>query len=273
MARLSITRETLNALFARSGNMCAFPGCNEELVTSRNQFVGQICHIEAALPGGQRYNSTSNDKERCSFANLLLLCYRHHKETDDTVVFNVQALKKMKREHELQYAQKPFKVNEAFLYRLENEMEEYWTTISDAHHAHVIPELAVPIPIGIPAAEQFSDLYRSVQRLSEIVGDLSTKDAKLNDEIRNHLIKLGYDLVSYDSVPYYENPFFNRNWETHTLAVTNTLTDIIVALKRAEVRFLEEYVKTHFNESAVLERLDKAKAELQHMAVSAGYVD
>jgi hypothetical protein len=274
MTRYSITRETLNALFAKSGNVCAFPGCNEELVTSRNQFVGQICHIEAAGPGGQRYNPKSNDEERRSFANLMLLCYRHHKETDDTSAFDVQALRTMKQKHEARYGQKPFKVNEAFLYRLESEMEGYWAGIAHANqHGHVLPELAVPIPVGTPASQQFADVYRSLDRLREVLGNLSSKDDSLNAEIRKHLHSLGYDLTSYDSLPYYENPFIHRNWETHMLAVNNTLTDLVVALKQVEVRFLEEYAKTHFNESAVLERLEKAKSELHEMAISAGYVD
>ncbi|MDO9012220.1 MAG: hypothetical protein Q7U78_10515 [Gallionella sp.] len=274
MARLSNTRETLIALFAKSGNVCAFPGCNHELVTSRNIFVGQICHIEAASPGGQRYSPLSNDEARRSFENQLLLCYRHHKETDDIAAFDVHSLKDMKHEHESKHGQKPFKVNEAFLHRLESEMEAYWTAIeNDNRNTHVAPEFAALIPIGTPASQQFADAYLSLERLGQILADLSTKDGTLNEEIRHYLALLGYNLKSYDAVPYYENPFFNRNWETHALAVTNTCTDLIVALKQSEVRFLEEYAKTHSNESTVLQRLDTAKSELREMAVSCGYVD
>lgn len=71
MARIAPTRETLIALFAKSGNVCAFPGCTHELVTSRNIFVGQVCHIEAANQGGQRFNPNSTDEQRRSFENLL----------------------------------------------------------------------------------------------------------------------------------------------------------------------------------------------------------
>ena len=47
----------------------------------------------------------------------------------------------------------------------------------------------------------------------------------------------------------------------------------VVALKQAEVRFLEEYVKTHSNEGAAIATLEDAKAELRKIAVSAGYAD
>jgi hypothetical protein len=274
MARLSITRETLIALFAKSGNVCAFPGCNHELVTSRNIFAGQVCHIEAASPGGQRYNNQSTDEERRSFANLLLLCYRHHKETDDVAVFDVQSLKNMKHEHEARHGQKPFKVNEAFLYRLESEMEVYWAAIEhDNRNLHVFPERSVAIPIGTPASEQFADAYTSLKELGEILNDLLMRDSVLNDEIRTHLESLGYSLELYDNIPYYKNPFSNRNWETHALMIRNTFTALTVDLKQTEVRFLEEYAKTHSNDSAALQRLEVAKAELHQMALSCGFAD
>lgn len=274
MSRLSITKATLVPLFAKSGNVCAFPGCNHELVTARNIFVGQLCHIEAANPGGQRYNPGSTDEERRSAGNLLLLCYRHHKETDDVVAFNAPALRDMKLRHESAHGQKPFKVNEAFLHELEAEMQMYWKDIENANrNLHFTPEFAVGVKVGTAAVAQFVKVEKSVRILIEVLSTLAVSDATLNDEIRSHLKALGYELGGYDKVPYFKNPFFNRNWETHSLLVTNTLTDLVAALKQAEVRFLEEYAKTNSNELDALERLEVAKAELQAMAVSACYVD
>ena len=274
MARLNNKEDILRALFAKSGNVCAFPGCNEEMVTSRNIYVGQICHIEAANPGAPRYNIASNDEERRSFENLMLMCYRHHRETDDEAAYGAQSLTAMKREHELLHGQKPFKVNEAFLFQIVSEMDRYWSAISEANVSdHVIPEFAVPISVGTAASEQFSDVYRSMERLRGFLSDLCASDTSLDDEIRRHMSSLGYDLASYDSVPYYKNPFSNRNWEIHFLAITNTCTDIFVALKQTEVRFLEEYVKTHSSDSSAVAKLDSAKAELHKIAISAGYVD
>lgn len=274
MTRLAITRETLNALFAKSGNVCAFPGCTHELVTARNLFVGQICHIEAANPGGQRYCPNSTDEDRRSFKNLMLMCYRHHKETDDETLFTPDVLQAMKFDHESKHGQKPFKVNEAFLFRLESEMETYWSAIARANtEHHIAPQFAVPVKVSSPATEQFSEISRSVARLAEILSDLATHDAELNEKIRAHLESLGYNLGPYDALPYYRNPFIHRNWETHSLAVNNTLTDLVVALKQAEVRFLSEYLKTHWNESDAEALLNSAKKDLHEMAISAGYAD
>ncbi|SIT04044.1 hypothetical protein [Achromobacter sp. MFA1 R4] len=274
MPRLAITRTALIPLFAKSGNVCAFPGCTHELVTARNLFVGQICHIEAANPGGQRYNINSTDEERRSAKNLMLLCYRHHKETDDVAAFEANALRSMKHQHESEYGQKPFKVNEAFLHRLESEMQTYWSGLQDANERlHVAPEFAVKLSIGTSAVDQFAEAKKAVSRLSEILSSFAEADSLLNEEIKSHFFALGYDLTAYDNVPYYRNPFFKRNWEMHALAANNTLTDLVVVLKQAEVRFLEEYVKTHSNEAEAIARLETAKEELHEMAVSTGYAD
>ena len=73
MPRLSPRAEVLRALFARSGNRCAFPGCNAVLVNERNQFVANVCHIEAAEEGGERFNPLQSDEigaatRICSFS-------------------------------------------------------------------------------------------------------------------------------------------------------------------------------------------------------------
>lgn len=274
MARIAPARETLIALFAKSGNLCAFPGCTHELVTSRNIFVGQVCHIEAANPGGQRFNPNSTDEQRRSFGNLLLLCYRHHKETDDVNIYDSNALFTIKRQHESMHGEKPFKINESFLHRLEAEMHAYWNEIAIANaESHVAPDFAVRLNVGLPANRQFAEIGVAVDRIAELLSYLAKIDTALNNEIRSHLNSLGYDLTAFDSVPYFKNPFFNRNWEIHALAVNNAYTDLVVAVKQAEVRFLEEYAKTHPNEGDALASLEIAKKELHVMAVSVGYAD
>ncbi|WP_149355961.1 hypothetical protein [Comamonas testosteroni] len=274
MQRLSIKREALVPLFAKSGNVCAFPGCTHELVTTKNLFVGQVCHIEAAKPGGQRYNPNSTDEDRRSASNLILLCYRHHKETDDVVAFDADVLRSMKQQHESTHGRKPFKVDEAFLHTLEAEMQAYWSDVHQLNESrHIVPEFAVRLNIEANGLNQFVELTRAVERISEILGGFADSDSSLNNEIRSHLAALGYDLSRYDGVAYYCNPFFNRNWEIHSLAATNALTDLTVLLKRAEVSFLEEYVKTHSNQVELIERLASAKSELRELAISAVYFD
>ncbi len=100
MSRLEPKPSTMKKLFALSGNKCAFPKCNERLVDSDYNMIAQICHIEAAEPGGERFNPNQSDEERRDFSNLILLCANHHIVTNDVIVYSVDVLKKMKAEHE-----------------------------------------------------------------------------------------------------------------------------------------------------------------------------
>ena len=94
------TDKTLKRLFGLSGNECAFPGCTKLLVNEKNAKESNICHIEAANKGGERYNPLMTDVERADYKNLILLCVQHHDETNDVGIYSVDVLQDMKRSHE-----------------------------------------------------------------------------------------------------------------------------------------------------------------------------
>jgi len=96
------TSKTINGLFARSGNRCAYTECLVPLVEESDVVTGVVCHIKARGAGGPRYDPTQTDRERNDSANLILLCSRHHKIVDDTPeIHSAQILFAMKREREL----------------------------------------------------------------------------------------------------------------------------------------------------------------------------
>lgn len=102
MSRLAPKVATIRKLFANSGNRCAFPGCTHLLIDEED-FVGQICHIEAANEGGERYKKDQSDEERRSYDNLIIFCHMHHVKTDNIQKYPVDVLKKMKLDHESQF--------------------------------------------------------------------------------------------------------------------------------------------------------------------------
>ncbi len=109
------TPQTIKILFALSGNQCAFPGCEITLVNSKNAKDSNICHIEAASEGGERYRDSMTDLERADYPNLILLCVQHHDETNDVEKYPVDILQRMKRDHESAYLQQNFKSNPSML--------------------------------------------------------------------------------------------------------------------------------------------------------------
>jgi hypothetical protein len=274
MARLPAKPATLRALFAKSGNVCAFPGCTHELVNAKNQFVAQVCHIEAAESGGERYNVAQTDEQRRSFENLLILCHRHHVETDEVDEYPVEWMWELKANHEAIHGKKIFKVDESVIFQLEADMLKYWVAIERTNKIeHIAPEFAVKIMTHDSPANLFEALYNSATDIEKFTNMLRGWDYALNDEVHAFLTKNGYDTKKYDAVPYYQNPFANRGWEIHNLGIPNTFTNLRVCMMQIEVRFLEEYLKTHGNDGAANIRFGQIKNELLRIARSAGYAD
>lgn len=100
--RLEPTKETIREIFAKSGNICAFTGCNRLMIDEDGTFIGQICHIEGVK--GERYNHEMSNEERRAPENLMLMCYEHHIKTNNEQIYTVDVLRKMKEEHERKFS-------------------------------------------------------------------------------------------------------------------------------------------------------------------------
>jgi acyl-CoA-binding protein len=113
--RLQPTNDVVRELYLKSGNQCAFHGCDHLMMDTAGVFIGQICHIEAAMPGGERFNRKQTNEERRSFSNLLLLCHAHHKVTDDVDEYPVERIQLIKAEHEKKFTDIVSKIQKSFV--------------------------------------------------------------------------------------------------------------------------------------------------------------
>ena len=102
--RLTPTGSVTRELYLRSGNRCAYPGCSQPLMTAEGVLVGEIAHIEAALPDGKRFRAGMTNEDRRQAGNLLILCGTHHTVIDaDDVTWTVAELTSLKVRHEAIY--------------------------------------------------------------------------------------------------------------------------------------------------------------------------
>lgn len=256
MPRLAPSTETIRALFARSGNRCAFPGCTAQLVNDRNKFIGQICHIESAAPAGERFNSDQTDEQRRSYNNLLLLCYPHHVETDEVELYSAEHLHQIKAEHERLFGQKLFQIDESLLHRVSREMDTYWKHVDELHKEHhVASDLAIEI-----------DANASFQQVADQAAELLTHLG----EIQDFLIESGRLRGEGCPVDSSKGP---NDFEMLYIGFTNVLTKLSVALVQLDIKYLEEFVKLHPHDLSARRRLDQKKEEFAKYAVSAGYAD
>src|SRR6185295_13567871 len=101
--RLPIPTDVVRELYLKSGNQCAFPGCTSRIIEADGTLVAQICHIEGAMPNGERFNVGMTNEQRADFPNLMLMCYPHHQKTNDVAAYPVNALTEMKTKHEAKF--------------------------------------------------------------------------------------------------------------------------------------------------------------------------
>lgn len=105
VTRLKPLPSTVRRLFAHSGNLCAYLGCRNLMIDENGDFVGQICHIESAMPKGERFNPHMTNEDRREFRNLVLMCYQHHIKTNREDVYTVERMKEIKANHERKYSE------------------------------------------------------------------------------------------------------------------------------------------------------------------------
>lgn len=273
MARKALKLETIRALFAHSGNRCAFPNCFQKLINHKNQFIGNVCHIEAAEEGAERYNKNSSDEERRSYGNLLLLCYPHHIETNDTEEFKVEKLKQIKSQHEKIFQCKPFDANESILSNIVNDLSKYWEKIEKLNKIeHFFRDFAIDINTNDTFSDLMNEITDTIINLENGTDFLHESDEKLEKDF-NFILKMkSIDPRIFDDIPYYENPFINRNWETHNLSIRNNLSLLQTKLVHLEVKYWSEYLQNNSDSNANI-AFEKAKLKLEELAQSALYAD
>ena len=87
-----------------SGNRCAFPDCDVDLVQASNAggfVVGEEAHIVAHSIDGPRGNSPLDSEQRDELSNLILLCPTHHSAVDSAPEqYPIEVLRRIKDDHE-----------------------------------------------------------------------------------------------------------------------------------------------------------------------------
>ena len=123
--RKNPSEQTIKKLFALSGNICAFPNCDEEIVDKDGNVIGEICHIEAAEENGPRYNPNQTDDERKAVENLVLLCGKHNKIIDnDANQYTVDYLKQIKKVHESRSLRNEIEITNDMLKKLYDKLDQ-----------------------------------------------------------------------------------------------------------------------------------------------------
>ena len=100
------SRQIVDAIAKRAGNICSNPDCQSITVgpaeeTDRSVTLGEAAHIFGANPGSARYDPAMSSAERSDITNAIWLCRNCHKLIDvDVKRFSVSILFEWRRLHE-----------------------------------------------------------------------------------------------------------------------------------------------------------------------------
>ena len=100
---------TEKALFALSGNRCAYSDCPQRLThrpgpCTTTTVVGEVCHIHGRKPGSPRWNPELTEEQIHDSSNLILLCPTHHTIVDDhPETYTADVLRRWKNDHESKF--------------------------------------------------------------------------------------------------------------------------------------------------------------------------
>ena len=237
MIRRNPTEQTLKMLYLRSGNLCAFPECEHPIFDDNNLYVAQLCHIKAALPNGPRFDRGQSEEDRRNIDNLLLMCHRHHKVTDDTKKYTVEKMYEIKRKHEAQYSEEGRRVSRNMIRQIETEFEIYWERMS-RHTPGIDRDFEMPI------YKLFSEVENHFERIMFYCDTCAKSDS---DETLKEDLKEFFRIASLDPQivedHFYGSEFQNRNWEFHEIGRPNFHFQFLLAFRQLRIKVTEELLR------------------------------
>jgi 5-methylcytosine-specific restriction endonuclease McrA len=137
---MTIGLKTRKMLWGRSGGLCAIcrePLFEDESETDDPSVLGEECHIVAREKDGPRGDDPLPEEKRDLYANLILLCLKHHKIIDDQPdKYPVPELLRIKQEQEtwLRDASGKFDKNKQQDEEVYAQIIETWAQMADLDH-------------------------------------------------------------------------------------------------------------------------------------------
>lgn len=271
--RKSPSVETYKLLYVRSGNECAFPKCNHPIFNDEGLYIAQLCHIKAANKGGPRYDEFQNDDERRSIENLLFMCHRHHKETDNSEDYPVKVLTSIKTKHEQKYTEEGRRLSADMVNQIEYDSRYYWNRQKNKEFE--LDELKMKTNFDFNETELFKEMEEAISLIYNYCETCAISDdvSTLERDLRKLLEKAGLDYSKIEKIPYYENPFSRRNWEFHNIGLPNLFSNILMKLYQLRVKAFETAVKANPKNEELKFELERYKKEFEEIYDDSYHVD
>lgn len=187
--RMSIPSKERNILFAKSGNVCAFPDCVAPVIADvgdESKPLAEMAHMIAYADDGPRADPSLSKEDRNKASNLILLCPTHHSLVDKfEYQFNIHVLREMKLQHERQFKSSAFG-------------KEAPKLVKEPLHASLLPLTHLPFAVFC-ANTRFTK--QNIRDLFDVLNDRAEQNILYAFELRDKKLYTFHDLRHDD------NPF------------------------------------------------------------------
>lgn len=253
MNRKRISEKVLKAIFSKSGNICAFPGCNERIVYDDYKVMGEVAHIEAYSSDGPRYNLYTKEEEKNSAENLICLCCNHHKLIDSYPdIYTTEYLTRIKKEHEKKYdGTYSFEFDKIF--ELNKDLSNYMNQMKELNKKN-FHCLKKQIKTDLDFQKTVTIIKSDVKRIDMFNGEIAQFLNSLNDKIIEKMTLKGIDTELWKD----EYDFVLPLWEIYSIGIPNNLNDIKIYTTQLEILYYYEKLKTEYDET-IKKQLQNAK--------------
>lgn len=185
--RLKPKGKALRALYLKSGNLCAFENCKNVMINNQGVMIGEICHIEAALPDGKRFNPSMTNESRRAEKNLVLLCIAHHKIIDSSETnYSVKQIKKMKKCHEKLFTEIGKTLSRRFIEQINDETDKLVLTLPVSLKLFEKTR-AEPFEVG-----EIQDAINEIENYSELMKKIPAKHRNFMLALFKRSQKMGF---------------------------------------------------------------------------------
>lgn len=272
MARKPPSADTLKLLYVRSGNECAFPSCTHPIFNDEGLYIAQLCHIKGANEGGQRFDKNQTDEERRVPENLFFMCHRHHKETDVEEKYTVEKLIEIKTSHESRFTEAGREFSNNMIRQILYEASYFWN--KQSAKTFELQDLKIERDFDLDIFDLLNELSEHIEIISNYCDLCANSDSSetLHKELNQLFEKAGLDYSKVRNIPYYENPFVNRNWEIHNIGRPNFFSHITLCLHQLKIKMADELLKNNVGNNYLKKKLEKFREEFDEAYDNTYYV-
>lgn len=138
------------------------------------------------------------------------------------------------------------KLNNSMLKQLMESTQQYWREIKYIHDNDTTG-LHREFSIDMSIFQIITLLEETINNLEEIFDYHIQSDESLYKDFQQLCEKLGYDTSLIGTIPYYENPYANRNWDINYLGGPNNFKTLRMYFYALIIKALEITAATDFS--------------------------